>query len=279
MLMLKIAIIAAMEREVWPLIRNWKARTIEHAGRRHRLFENASENRSAALICGGIGAEAARRATEAIIREVSPARVISVGFAGALDPSLKVGDIFEPRSVINAADGARTEIGSGEGVLVSSATVANMEQKNRLAKSYTARAVDMEAAAVGQGAEARGVEFAVLKTISDAADFDMPVIMERFVAADGTFRSAKFGGHVVLRPWLWGSAVALARNSVKASHALCEALTSYLDRKTGSLEDSGSASSASRLNPIHLNHTKNGSCDNPHTLSNTQWHTGPMGRR
>jgi hypothetical protein len=68
----KIAIIAAMEREVGWLIRGWKVRMVEHSGRRYRLFENGD----AALICGGIGAEAARRASEAIIREVRPARVI-----------------------------------------------------------------------------------------------------------------------------------------------------------------------------------------------------------
>ena len=106
-----------MEREVGPLIRSWKVRMIEHGGRRYRLFENGE----AALVCGGIGAEAARRATEAVIREVSPARVISVGFAGALDGSLEVGSVLEPRAVINAADGVRTEVGSGEGILVSSA--------------------------------------------------------------------------------------------------------------------------------------------------------------
>ena len=83
----KIAIIAAMEREVGPLIRSWKVRMMEQGGRRYRLFENGE----AALVCGGIGAEAARRATEAVIREVNPARVISVGFAGALDGSLGSG--------------------------------------------------------------------------------------------------------------------------------------------------------------------------------------------
>jgi len=80
-----------------------------HGGRRYRLFENGE----ATLVCGGIGAEAARRATEAVIREVDPVRVISVGFAGALDASLQVGHVFEPRTVINAADGVRTEIGGG----------------------------------------------------------------------------------------------------------------------------------------------------------------------
>ena len=90
--MSRIAIVAAMEREVRPLIRSWKVRILEHGGRRYRLFENED----AALICGGIGAEAARRATEAVIQEVKPMRVLSVGFAGALDDSLQVGHVLDP---------------------------------------------------------------------------------------------------------------------------------------------------------------------------------------
>ena len=233
--MIKIAIIAAMEREVWPLVRRWKVHVIEQGGRRYRLFENGE----AALICGGIGAEAARRATEAVIREVNPVRVISVGFAGALDGSLEVGDVLEPGAVINAADGVRTEVGSGEGILVSSATVAGKEQKARLRKAYGASAVDMEAAAVAQGAEARGVGFGALKAISDAADFSLPLMdgpPDRFVASDGSFRTGKFAGHVALRPWLWWTTIAMARNSAKASRTLCGALVSYLGRQSMSNE-------------------------------------------
>ncbi|MGC9988575.1 MAG: hypothetical protein ABSC07_08315 [Terriglobales bacterium] len=240
---IRIGIIAAMEREVRPLVRGWKVRMIEHGGRQYRLFESGE----AALVCGGIGAEAARRATEALIQEVRPVRVISVGFAGALDTSLQVGDVLEPRTVINAADGVRTDVGSGAGVLVSSATVADKEQKTRLGKTYGASAVDMEAAAVAQGAEARGVEFAVLKAISDAADFSLPTI-DGFVAADGRFRSAKFACHVALRPWLWGMTMALARNSSKASRALCSAIASYLGRQASARNAVEDESLAAALN-------------------------------
>ncbi|HEX9110370.1 MAG TPA: phosphorylase [Terriglobales bacterium] len=225
--MSRIAIIAAMEREVKPLIRGWKFRTLEHGGHRYRLFENGD----AVLICGGIGAEAARRATEAVIQEARPVRVVSVGFAGALDSTLKVADVFEPRTVINAADGVRAATGSGQGTLVSYAAVAGKEQKQRLGRAYGAAAVDMEAAAVAQAAQARGVDFAALKAISDAAGFSMPAT-ERFLASDGQFRTVKFALHVAVRPWLWGSTIALARNSARASRALCAAIEAYLKRKT-----------------------------------------------
>ena len=262
--MSRIAIIAAMEREVRPLIRSWKARTkvrtLEHGGRRYRLFENGE----ATLVCGGIGAEAARRATEAVIREVNPVRVISVGFAGALDASLQVGHVFEPRTVINAADGVRTDVGSGEGILVSSSTVAGKEQKIRFGKAYGASAVDMEAAAVAQGAQARGVEFGALKVISDVADFNLPAV-DRFVAVDGRFQSVRFACHVALRPWLWGTTIALARNSAKASCALSEALISYLGRETHDREALPDALNPTRAGPKSAS---------GHTFVGPEVHTG-----
>ena len=263
--MSRIAIIAAMEREVRPLIRNWKVRTVEHSGRRYQLFENGET----ALVCGGIGAEAARRATEAVIREVNPSRVISVGFAGALDASLEVGHVLEPRTVINVADGVRTEIGSGEGILVSAATVAGKQQKIRYGKAYGAIAVDMEAGAVAQGAQARGVEFGAVKVISDVADFNLPAV-DRFVAPDGKLRPVRFACYVALRPWLWGATISLARSSGKASRALSRALTSYLGRRSRNREAVPDESLGDALNPMKAG-PKSAS---GHTYVGSEVHTG-----
>ena len=240
----RIAIVAALEREVRPLVRGWKSRMIEHDGRRYRLFENGE----AALLWGGIGAEAARRATEAVIREVNPFRVVSVGYAGALHASLRVGDVVMPSTVVNTADGSRIDLASGDGVLVSSATVAGKEQKIHFAKAYGALAVDMEAAAVARGAQARGVEFGVIKVISDASDFNI-LPLDGFITGDGNFQSIRFARHVALRPRLWGTAIALARNSFAASTALCVALgvalADYMDREGGVRESLPAEFSAS----------------------------------
>lgn len=214
---------AAMEREVAPLVRQWQARWIENEGRKFRLFEKGN----ASVICGGIGSEPARRATEAAIREIRPECVISVGFAGALDSSRKVGTIFEPRVVINAADSSRIETGIGSGTLLSFGSVADTGQKRRLREAYGAAAVDMEAAAVAHGAAARGVRFGALKVISDAPDFELPPL-GKFVTRDGSFRSAAFTFYVGIRPWLWKPTLVLARNSAHASRELCSAMEKYL---------------------------------------------------
>jgi len=222
----RIAFVAAMEREVAPLVQTWRRRTLEYDGRRHKIFENGE----AALICGGIGPEAARRATEAIIRHSAPSRIVSAGIAGALDPALKVGDVIEPGVVINSSDGSRTSAGASEHVLLSYPAVCGSEQKRKLRDAFRASLVDMEAASVAQGAEARGLQFAALKAISDDAEFAMPDV-QRFVDGDGEFRVSAFALYVAIRPWLWGSTIALARNSARASRALCAAMSDYLKRE------------------------------------------------
>jgi adenosylhomocysteine nucleosidase len=224
--MSRIAFVAALEREVWPLVRRWESRVVEQGGRKYRIFENGD----AVVVCAGIGAEAARRATEAIIQTANPWKVVSVGFAGALDSRLKVADVFEPRVVINSRDGSRSDGGSGEGTLVSSAAVADKATKAKLNQSYGASAVDMESAAVAQGAEARNVAFGALKAISDDAQFAMPA-MDRFIAPDGRFLGMKFAIHVAVRPWMWPATIKLARNSSRASRALSAAMERYLERE------------------------------------------------
>jgi adenosylhomocysteine nucleosidase len=218
-----VAMVAALEREVRPLVKRWNRIEREYEGRRFRFFESGQ----AVLVCGGIGAEAARRATEAAIALYQPELVQSVGFAGALDPALKVGEIFSPSRVIDARDGSSVDTGAGCGVLVSAATIAGAEQKVRLAGSYGAQAVDMEAATVARAAQARGVRFMAVKVITDESDFAMPPI-DRFVAGNGQFRTGKFVIFAGLRPWLWPRVIQLARNGAKASRALCAELDRYI---------------------------------------------------
>jgi adenosylhomocysteine nucleosidase len=215
----KVAIVAALEREVRALVKRWRMTEREYEGRRFRFFESAE----IVLVCGGIGAEAARRATEAVIALYQPVLVQSVGFAGALDPTFKVGEVFSPSRVIDAKDGSSVETGSGRGILVSVDAISGAEQKMKLAKSYGAHAVDMEAAAVARGAQARGLGFMAVKAISDESTFAMPS-MDRFVRGDGQFQTGKFVAFAALRPWLWSRLIQLARKGAKASRALCAEL-------------------------------------------------------
>lgn len=215
--MSRVAIVAALEREVRPLVKHWRVTEQEHHGRQFRFFENGEF----VLVCGGIGFDASRRAAEAVIVLYGPGMVYSAGYAGALDPRMRVGDIVRPARVVNAGDGSSVQIAGGEGVLVSYPAVASPEQKAKLHESYQAQAVDMEAAAVARAAEGRGVSFSALKIISDEFDFAFPST-ERFVDSEGRFHEMGFASFVAVRPWLWLPVMRLARNSARASRILCE---------------------------------------------------------
>jgi len=221
----KIAIVAAIEREIRPLIKNWPATKIDHEGHAFTFYESEY----AVAVCGGIGAEVARRAADAMIVRYSPELLISAGVAGALVPELHVGETIFPSTVIDTQDGSRHQTaihnaalgGSSlaRTVLASYPEIASVAQKQQLAKSYGAHAVDMEAAAVARAAQAHNLSFLAIKAISDESNFELPE-MSRFIR-DGKFLTKRFILHVALRPWLWLKMIRLARNTQLASHSLC----------------------------------------------------------
>ena len=215
-----LAIVAALEREVRPLVKNWRMTEREYDGRRFRFFEKDD----IVLVCGGIGATAARRAAEAVIVLFAPSTVYSVGFAGALDPRMNVGDVMCPGRVINAGDGSSVALNAEKGALISFGSVASPDQKRNLHQSFGAHAVDMEAASVLRAAEAHGIAFGAVKAISDDSGFDLPP-MDRFVDEEGKFSEFRFALFAALRPWIWPQVLRLAANSKRASHALCAYLS------------------------------------------------------
>jgi adenosylhomocysteine nucleosidase len=222
--MSKVAIIAALEREVGGLTRSWNRVEQHYDGRRFIFFERDEM----VVVCGGIGLEAARRAAEAVISLYRPVQLLSVGFAGALTPELRVGDVIEASVVIDARDGSRAFVAGvdSQNSLVTYMSVAGVQQKKNLAHAFGAKAVDMEAAAVAAAAVAHGLPFSATKVISDELNFEMPE-MARFIDTRGSFRTANFAAFVALRPWLWRRVATLARNSRKAAKALGEYLERY----------------------------------------------------
>ena len=220
--MAKVAIIAALEREVAGAIKHWRISKREYEGRRYKFYEN----QRAVLVCAGIGAEPARRACEAVIKLYQPPLVISVGLAGGLNAGAQVGSLFIPNRLVDAGDGSVLEMAEGQGTLVSWNSVANVEQKKKLADAYGASAVDMEAAAVARGAVARKADFIAVKAISDAYDFEFPQL-ECFIAPDGRFRSGALVTFAAIRPWLWRKLLYLKRNSERAATTLCDWLEWY----------------------------------------------------
>lgn len=226
--MSKIAIIAAMEREIAPLVRGWQRGTVSSGERTFMLFERDG----VVAVVSGIGCKNAEQAARAVVNQHRPALLISVGLAGALIRSLKVASVFTPNVVVDASDGAEFRCAAdgnhvSGGVLVSAAEIAGAEAKRELVNRFHGLVVDMEAAGVARVAQQEQIGFRCVKAISDEADFVMPPL-GKFLNAAGEFQNGKFALWAALRPWQWARVAVLARNSKRAIKALSDRLQTDL---------------------------------------------------
>ena len=226
--MTKVTIIAAMEREIAPLVRGWQRNTLSSGERKFVVFDG----NGVVAVVSGIGCKNAELAAQAVVEQYRPALLISVGLAGALIRSLKVASVFTPNVVVDAVDGAEYRCAAipnrvSGGVLVTAPQIAGTEAKKELVNRFHGLVVDMEAAGVAKVAQQEQIGFRCVKAISDEADFVMPP-MGKFLNATGEFQSGKFALWAAVRPWQWPSVAALARNSKRATDALCNRLRNDL---------------------------------------------------
>lgn len=169
-----------------------------------------SHPRVAVTICG-VGFEKARAAAEAI---GDAELLVSAGFCGALDASLRTGDLIaggtvrerrrfegDPRAIEAVPDARR-----GDTLWVPSVQTT--------LEAADALAVDMESAAVAEIAAARGVPFLMLRAVLDTPDAPL--------AGDYTWR-------MLLKPWRWPGVPRDARRAKVAAAALAKGLLALAD--------------------------------------------------
>jgi adenosylhomocysteine nucleosidase len=127
----------------------------------------------------GIGGDRAATATHWLLDNFDPRLVVVCGYAGALSPNARAGDVFLASEVVEPGNDElhwRTtvpaELGDLRvGRLVTVAHLAGRPAAKRaLARQTGAVAVDMESAAIAEACQERRVPCAVVRAISDTAD-------------------------------------------------------------------------------------------------------------
>ena len=222
----KIAIVAALPREIAALVRGIKPDTalLERGVWLYRM-------EGAVVVAAGMGAERASIAVEAALADGGGGMLISTGLAGGCMAGVVAGAVMEAGVVIDVSTGERfATAATGDVTLASAGTIASVSEKARLANIYGAAIVDMEAASVARLARAHGLGFRAIKGVSDAHDFELSALA-KFAGERGTFRTGAFALHTALRPWEWGKAMELGRGSAKALAGLDAALRGVLAQR------------------------------------------------
>jgi adenosylhomocysteine nucleosidase len=228
-----IAIIAALEGELKPLVRgrgtgSWKQR---QSGKGCSVWEYRHADGCWIAACAGMGEVRAAVAFAEVEKVAAIDAVCLVGWAGALDRAIRAESVSGVSLVVDTRTGERfrpAEFQPSWPVLATTRRVADEREKKRLAASYGAGLVDMEAATIARIALGKGIPFYCFKAVSDDADAQLPDL-NPFVAENGRLKMLPFLAHVAVRPGSWSALMKLGRHSSAASRNLAETLYRWLD--------------------------------------------------
>jgi adenosylhomocysteine nucleosidase len=144
-------------------------------------------DRDVVIVESGPGRSRAAKAAHALIDAYRPRLVVSSGFAGGLDPSLRRYDLIAADSVVDAESHEITFDSTAlapwleelpnlhRGRLLTVDHIVRLsEQKQRLGERFQALAVDMESFAVAEVCRDRQIPLLVVRAISDAVDDELP---------------------------------------------------------------------------------------------------------
>ena len=219
--MARVGIVAAMFREVHPLLRTMKPLRYL-PDKRVRLYEDEQK----VIAYAGMGIDPAAVACRAVLATGELSAVASVGWAGGLNPSASGGQVVEPSVVISGSSGDRFASSGTGGTLVTVERVAGLEEKRQIGERFGGDYVDMEAAAIADCAREAGIPFFCFKAISDAHDARLPD-MNRF-NRNGKFSVWRFLAHVGVRPSIWGVISDMSQASLQSRDALCKRLEEWV---------------------------------------------------
>ena len=175
----------------------------------------------------GIGKQNAERTFRSLLNRVTPQCVFTCGFAGGLNPELKIGDVvFEVP--LTPSDGERESAPArmASRLLAAGAKPARffcadhiaitVAEKQELRRTTGADAVEMESEAIHAVCRERGIPCATVRVISDTAGEDLPLDFNVLANADMSLNYGKLALAIAKSP---GKIVALMRFQKKTSFA------------------------------------------------------------
>jgi len=169
----------------------------------------------------GMGARNAETAIRAALKKFSPARVFTCGFAGALHPDLKIGEVVCAGNL--PVPGAKpVQFVCTERVAVTAA------EKTALRVQTGADAVEMESAIIARVCCEFNVPCQTLRAISDTAHEDLPLDFNALMTTDQRLSPAKLAWAVARSPRKIPALMRLGKNSALASQRLAEVLLTVL---------------------------------------------------
>jgi adenosylhomocysteine nucleosidase len=183
----------------------------------------------------GIGRENAEKAIRKFLALHTPQLVLTCGFAGGLNPDLKIGDVVFECGMRNA------ECGIGEERLLAAGAksakffcadriATTVAEKHALRAETGADVVEMESAAIHAVCAEKNIPCVTVRVISDTADEALPLDFNALAKPDKSLDFGKLAWAIAKSPGKIGALIGLQRKTRLAALRLAEVLDKVIVR-------------------------------------------------
>lgn len=182
----------------------------------------------------GMGPAAARRWIGGVLAGPRPAGVLSGGFAGGLDPALRLGDVLAEAGDWPELGPKLAAAGARAARFATEARVAVTAADKAAVRARTgADAVEMESGVIVSACRAAGVPAAIVRAVSDTADDDLPLDFNALLTPAGRLSLPRLALAVAARPGRIPALLRLGRSSRRAAERLADVVGRVLDARPG----------------------------------------------
>jgi adenosylhomocysteine nucleosidase len=209
----------------------------------------AADKPGVAIIVTGVGRKNAEKSLREFLATHSPELVLTCGFAGGLNPDLKLGEVVfeltdrrgefhEPQT--GRESGARSARPSESSSLREKLSAAGAKpakffcadriattgaEKKKLRAETGADAVEMESAVIHAVCRERGIPCATVRVISDAANEDLPLDFNVLTKPDMNLDYGKLAWAIAKSPGKIGALLKLQKQTRFAAEQLANVLS------------------------------------------------------
>jgi adenosylhomocysteine nucleosidase len=181
------------------------------------------------ILLTGIGRQNAEKSLREFLATNSPDLVLTCGFAGGLNPDLKLGDVVFELAGPAANDQKLAANFAAAGAkpvkfFCADRVATTVVEKKKLRDETGADAVEMESAAIHAVCAEKHIPCATVRVISDTADEDLPLDFNALAKPDKNLDFGKLAWAIAKSPGKIGALMELQKKTKFAAEQLAEVL-------------------------------------------------------
>ena len=197
----------------------------------------AAERPGICTIIVGIGRRNAEKSVRSFLAASTPELVLTCGFAGGLNPELKLGDVVFEIGNRQSAIGNESEppqVGCYDRLITAGAKpvkfvcadriATTVAEKKKLRDETGADAVEMESGAIHAVCHEHGIACVTVRVISDTADEDLPLDFNALAKPDKSLDFGKLAWAIAKSPGKIGALRELQKKTSFAARQLAAVL-------------------------------------------------------